>query len=148
MNERSGPRATVDTNLFVSGVISPGGSPRRLLRAWYGGRFHLLLSDEQLAELTGVLGRPKIVAKYPVTPEELAELFAGLDSAERVARLPTLPVPLRDPKDVHILAAALGGAADYLVTGDEDLLTLAGDPRLGTLKIVTVAEFLALLDKA
>jgi predicted nucleic acid-binding protein len=56
-----------------------------------------------------------------------------------------LPVHIRDPKDERVLAAALGGRADYLVTGDDDLLVLNGDPRIRTLKIVTVREFLDLL---
>lgn len=70
----------------------------------------------------------------------------SLDAAERVDLLPVLPVSVRDPKDEHILAAALGGEADYLVTGDQDLLVLAGDPRLGSLQIVTVAAFMDILD--
>lgn len=45
-----------------------------------------------------------------------------------------------------MLALALDSKADYLVTGDEDLLVLAGDERLGSLAIVTVAEFLRILD--
>jgi predicted nucleic acid-binding protein len=52
---------------------------------------------------------------------------------------------VRDSKDEPILASGLGGRADYLVTGDKDQLVLAGDPGLGTLKIVTVTEFLAVL---
>jgi hypothetical protein len=44
------------------------------------------------------------------------------------------------------VACALGGEADYLVTNAPDLLTLAGDPRLGTLRMVTAAEFVGLLD--
>ncbi|HEX5501645.1 MAG TPA: hypothetical protein VFW96_03425 [Thermomicrobiales bacterium] len=47
-----------------------------------------------------------------------------------------------------VLAAALGGSADYRVTGDDDLLALAGDPRLGALRIVTVRAFLDLLADA
>jgi hypothetical protein len=54
-------------------------------------------------------------------------------------------VRVRDPKDEQILGTALASDADYLVTGDEDLLELAGDPRLGTLTIVTVVDFLAIL---
>ncbi|MGH2615596.1 MAG: PIN domain-containing protein [Thermomicrobiales bacterium] len=59
-----------------------------------------------------------------------------------------IPVPLRDPNDEQILAAALGGDADYLVTGDNDLLDRQGDPRLSTLKIVTAAQFLAVLNES
>ncbi|HSH81667.1 MAG TPA: putative toxin-antitoxin system toxin component, PIN family, partial [Herpetosiphonaceae bacterium] len=52
------------------------------------------------------------------------------------------PVAVRDVKDAHVLAAALDGSADYLITGDDDLLVLADDPRLGTLQIVTIRVFL------
>jgi predicted nucleic acid-binding protein len=61
-----------------------------------------------------------------------------------VPRFP-VPVPVRDPSDEHILALAITGNADYLVTGDDDLLTLAGDPRLPGLQIVTFVAFLGIL---
>jgi hypothetical protein len=56
-----------------------------------------------------------------------------------------IPVDVRDPKDAHILAAALGGDADYLITGDDDLLVLRDDSRLSRPDIVTVVEFLSIL---
>jgi len=56
-----------------------------------------------------------------------------------------LPVEVRDPKDEMILASALGGKADYLVTGDDDILVLQDDARLGKLQIVTARAFLNLL---
>ena len=117
---------------------------------------HLLgLDHEQLTyryagrdfRLTDVFGRPRIVRRYGLTDEEVRSLFRRLAAATRVRPSPTVPVALRDAKDEPILAAALGGDADYLVTGDEDLLVHRGDPRLGKLKIVTVAEFLAILDE-
>ncbi len=67
-------------------------------------------------------------------------------AAPHIEPTSTLPVPVRDPKDEHILASGLGGNADYLITGDEDLLVLRYDKRLGTLRIVTVTEFLPLLN--
>lgn len=142
------PRATVDTNLFVSGAISPTGSPRRLLRAWTDGRFHLVLSDDHHAELADVFGRPKLAGLFRIDPDDLAELLAGLSAVPRVTPSPAIPVAVRDPKDAKILAAALGGEAEYLVTGDADLLALAGDPRLGGLRIVTVVVFLGVLERA
>jgi predicted nucleic acid-binding protein len=72
--------------------------------------------------------------------------MTGLSLAIRVVASPSIPIPLRDPKDEHILAAALGGNADYLVTGDFDLLVHQGGPRLSTLRIVTAAQFLSILD--
>ncbi|MGH2615597.1 MAG: PIN domain-containing protein [Thermomicrobiales bacterium] len=70
MSESGALRAVVDTNLFVSGMISPGGRPSRLLDALRADRFELLLSDWQHAELTGVFDRPKIARRYPLTPED------------------------------------------------------------------------------
>ncbi len=144
---RRGPRTVVDTNVFVSALLFKRGNPYALRRAWLANAFELLLSDDHLAELIDVFGRPRLIKRYRVPAEDLTELFAGFSAATRVEPSPTVPVPVRDPKDVKILAAALGGAADYLVTGDADQLQLQHDPRLGKLRIVTVTEFLAILDE-
>ena len=53
-----------------------------------------------------------------------------------------LPIHSRDPKDDFLLSAALGGNADYLITGDEDLLILKDNPSLGKLRIITIKDFL------
>ncbi|MGH2533486.1 MAG: putative toxin-antitoxin system toxin component, PIN family [Thermomicrobiales bacterium] len=141
------PRVVVDTNLFVSGLILRRGNPFRLVEAFRAHRFHLILSDAQYTEIVGVFGRPKIVVKYRVLAKDIDALLTALAAAPRVIPRSTLPVRVRDPKDEKILGTALAGDADYLVTGDEDLTTLAGDPHPGTLKIVTVVEFLAVLDE-
>lgn len=118
MSESGAPKAVVDTNLFVSGMINPRGRPRRVLRAWYEDRFFLVLSDWQYAELTDVFSRSKFVRRYRLTPQDLADLLTRIATAPRALPSPSIPVSLRDPKDVYILATALGGDADYLVTGD------------------------------
>jgi len=61
MSESAAPRAFVDTNVFVSGTINPHRRPRQILRAWHEGRFGLILSDRQHAELITVFGRRKII---------------------------------------------------------------------------------------
>lgn len=148
MSERSARlRIVIDTNIFVSGPLSHLGNPFALLEAWRNHRFALLLSERQQRELTDVLSRPKFTVRYRVPPDEFARFSAGLSAATRVPLNSTIPLPVRDVQGEHILAAAIGGNADYLVSGDKDLLELAGDPRLGKLKIVTVAEFLAILDR-
>lgn len=140
------PRSVVDTNLFVRGAISPRGAPRRLLEALYDQRFHLLVSEEQFGELSDGFRRPRLLKLFRYRRGELATLFALISTSPPVKPATAIPVQVRDPKDVKILAAALGGDADYLVTGDGDLLEHQGDPRLGKLQIVTAAEFLASLD--
>ena len=145
---RRGPRTVVDTNRFVSAMLFQRGNPFALWRAWDARAFELLISEPHYAELVNVFSRPRLIHRYRITAETLTEFFAGLAAATRVQPSPSVPVHVRDPKDVKILAAALGDEADYLVTGDADLLEHRHDSRLGSLRIVTVAEFLAILDQS
>jgi len=139
-------RAVVDTNIFGSGLITSGGNSYRLLEAWRAGNFVLLTATPQREELERVLKRPAFALRYGFTEERIADVLLLVDAlALRVPVRRRLPAHVRDPKDDHILAAALGGRADYLVTGDQDILSLNGNPRLKSLKIGTVAEFLRAL---
>jgi putative PIN family toxin of toxin-antitoxin system len=97
------------------------------------------------AELTAVLERERIVRRYRLWPERKTLLLDGLISHARwVTPLPEtqLPVHCRDSKDDRFLACALADACDYLVTGDQDLLVLNGDPLLGKLTILTPRQFI------
>jgi putative PIN family toxin of toxin-antitoxin system len=136
-------RATVDANLFVSGLIGRG-LPTQLLRAWQARRFRMVTARPLREEIAGVLARPKF-RRHGLTPERSAGILDALAAADQATLLPTLPVTVRDPADAKYLACALGGQADYLVTGDEDLLVLDGLPALGALRIVTVRTFLRLI---
>ncbi|TAK30923.1 MAG: putative toxin-antitoxin system toxin component, PIN family [Chloroflexota bacterium] len=146
MSKRNPPKSVVDTNLIVSGLLLKRGLPYELLEAWRAGSFQLLVSEPLREEYKQVLSRPKFAHKYGLTSEEVA-VFLNLVSLLARQAIPRrrLPVKVRDPKDEKVLAAALGGKADYLVTGDDDLLVLRDDPRLKQIKIVTAAEFLEVL---
>jgi putative PIN family toxin of toxin-antitoxin system len=140
------PRAVVDTNLVVSGVVVKRGHPLALFQQWQQGRFRLLLSSPLRNEYANVLYRPKLLTAHGVARDDIDAFLRLVDTdSEFVTPAVTLPVVVRDPKDEPVLAAALGGNADFLVTGDDDLLALAGDPRLGRLRIVTVVVFLPLV---
>lgn len=149
MPERGPLKAVVDTNLFVSGAISKRGLPAQMLDLWRRRLFLVVATAALTAEVVEVLNRPRIKQRYHLTDEDLAEIHALLATvAVTVTPQDPLPVDVRDPKDRKVLAAALGGEADYLITGDDDLLTLGGNPRLGRLRVVTVREFLGLLSAA
>ena len=140
-------KAVVDSTLFVSGLIARG-VPYAVVDAWRRQFFVLLLSDAQRAELYAVLSRPRITSRY-LLPAEVEDFLYALDTLALPAplRLP-LPVTASDPNDEHIVAAALGGQADYLVSGDvRHILPLAGDPRLGALRILTARDFITLLQR-
>lgn len=139
-------RATVDTNLFVSGLIIEKGLPYQLLEQLRRKSFVLINSQPLRSEIEEVLRRAKFSASITEPKIKAFLLLLDVISVMVVPQL-NLPVEIRDPKDEKILATALGGEADYLVTGDKDLLDLKDNPKLESLKIVTAKEFLQLLSE-
>lgn len=136
-------RAVVDTNQLVSGVIIRKGASKLLVDAWLTDTFELLVCSAVLDEYQQVLTRSHLLQLYDVSRAEIDQFLRRIRStARQVVPVDSVPVDVRAPKDVPFLAAAIGGDADYLVTGDNDLLTVATDSRLGRLQIVTVGEFL------
>jgi putative PIN family toxin of toxin-antitoxin system len=119
-------RATVDTNVFVSGLIGRG-LPTQLLRAWQARTFRLVTDAALRAEVAAVPARPHF-RRYGLTPARTASILDALAAAEQATPLTHLPVAVRDPDDAKFLACALGGQADYAVTGDDDLLVLDRHP--------------------
>lgn len=139
-------RAVVDTNLFVSGLlIRPDSLPARLVDAVIARSFTLVTSLALDAEVAEVLTRPKLTERYQIDPTIQRALLDRMATAEHVIPLWPLPVVVRDSKDEKLLACALAGDVAYLISGDEDLLVLNGDSALGSLRILTVWAFLALL---
>src|SRR5262249_23273927 len=128
-NNGTKPVAVLDTNLFVSGTILKRGVPFALLESWRRDEFLVLLSTTQEAELRDVFARPKLLTRYHLTESEVRQFFHDLRRLTRRApSMASLPLEVRDAKDEMILATALGSGAGFVITGDNDLLTLAGDP--------------------
>lgn len=113
------PRTVLDTNVIVSGLGWPG-PPATILDAASDGRLVLVTSAPLLAELRRVLDYPKI-AKVIAGGAELADLVEA--SSVVVAPTRVLDVVI-DETDNRVLEAAVEGAADYIVSGDADLLDL------------------------
>jgi putative PIN family toxin of toxin-antitoxin system len=138
-------RVVLDTNIYISGVILRRGSSYAILEAWRGGQFQLLTSSAQRAELDETLHRPKFTTRYELIPPDIAALLAEIDLRAELIASSSLNFTVRDPDDTPILASAVAGNAEFLVTGDNDLLVLAEDPRISPLRIVTPSDFLARL---
>jgi uncharacterized protein len=139
-------RVIIDTNVFVSSLLNKHGQPFALIEAWYADQFTLLMSAEQRAELQDVISRSRLIKRYHLSPLEAYALLTHIDRwGQLVTGVVRVPVAVRDVKDEKILASAIKGVADYLITGDNDLLILDGNPALGMLKIVTVRDFLGIL---
>jgi hypothetical protein len=116
-------RLVLDSNIFISSLITVGTPPDLLCRQWRARNFDLITSREQIAEILRVAGYPKL-QKY-FTPEQAADLLKNLHYFSEVVTLGEVPALSQDPADNLIIATALAGEADYLVTGDKrDLLHL------------------------
>ena len=120
----SKPRAVLDTNVFVSALISPKGPPAAILRALRAKRFTLVSSPAINDEIIAVLNRPHLRDRYRFGDQIFDVSFLLWKTAEVVSQLPDIRV-CSDPDGDKFLATAVAGKAAYLVTGDVgDLLHL------------------------
>jgi putative PIN family toxin of toxin-antitoxin system len=133
-------RLVVDTNILISALLIGTSLPAHLVVLWREGRFDLLTSAEQIDELMRVTRYPKIRERLdPALAGRLVNELRAI--ATLVLRLPAVTVS-PDPYDNYLLATAVAGSADFLVTGDKhDLLALR---RYNGTNIVTVRDFLRL----
>lgn len=134
-------RVGFDTVVFVRALIYPGNWAGQLVFA-RGGSYRLIVSAPLVAEYLEVLFRSTLRAKYrTLGTTDLDQIRTIIRAAEAVA-VDTLPEFARDPADAPVLATAVAGGVDYIVSEDRDLLdlkTYAGIP------IVTVQAFLGAL---
>ncbi len=129
------PRVVLDSNVIVSG-LGWSGPPARILDAALDGQLLLVTSPPLLAELRRVLGYPKL-AKVIDGAQQLVDLV----EASSVVVLPTRVLAVvGDESDNRVLEAAVEGAADYIVSGDDHLLGLGTFQRI---PVLPPGEFVA-----
>ncbi len=132
-------RAVLDTNVFVSAFLSrnPTSPTQELIRRWQDGGYTLLVSDALLDEITEKL------AEYGIDQESIMEFLALVERlAEWVAVSPevVLATIAADPDDDLVLACAVAGKADYLVSYDPHFEPLGGEYK--GIKITKALPFL------
>ena len=134
-------RAVCDVNALISAILSPAGTPARLLLAWQTGAFELIVSPGLLGELRRALAYPKLRRLIPTA--EADAFVAWLADTATVVPDPGGPPPVRslDPGDDCLTALAAAHDA-MLVSGDRHLLGLAD-----AFPVRTPAGFLPLLDE-
>ena len=132
------PRAVLDTNLVLSALVFSTGSLVTLRREWQSRRFTPLVSKATASELIRVLAYPKFRLKAEEREDLLSDYLPFCETIQ-VPNPPPLTPPCRDPFDVAFLELAVAGEADFLVTGDQDLMSLAPE---FTCPIVNAASFL------
>ncbi len=127
-------RLVMDTNVLASGIFFSKGNEAQILGYTIEGRAVLLASLDTLEELREVLTRPKFQLTQP---EALALFQMVLSRCEIVLNPEKAEARCRDPDDQKFLDCAVAGKADYLVTGDPDLLVME---RVGGTLILTGAQ--------
>ena len=107
-------KIVVDTNVLVSALVQPEGTPARILDIILSDQAKLLIDHRIFTEYQDVLLRPE-VGFAPGIVEDLLDFL--LQSGERIYTV-TARVKLPDAADGKFLEVAIDGAADFLVTGN------------------------------
>ena len=133
-------RIVIDTNVVISALIfGSSSSMKAFTLAKLRGT--ILISNDVLSELINVLSRSKF-DRY-ITSEIREDFLASLILEAEIVRITEKITACRDPKDNKFLELAISGYADYLLTGDQDLLVLHP---FRNLQIITVSTFLNYFD--
>jgi uncharacterized protein len=140
-------RALLDANILISYLLTTGRQTTitAIVDAGLLGEYTLLMANDLLQGIANKIATKRYLTKK-ITAEHLTELEDALRSvSERVAPVEgSLPAVTRDPKDDYFLPYAVVGQANYLVSGDDDLLVLG---KVEGVRIVRPAEFLELLQQ-
>jgi putative PIN family toxin of toxin-antitoxin system len=143
-------RVIIDTNLLISHLLHPRDeslSTFRLIQALRGRQFAHVLPVELIGELEVAVQTSNYLRQH-IPPEELREFVEELFEISETLSLSGIVIKrrLRDPRDDYLLTAAAIGRADFIVTGDRDLL----DDRaaIDHPGILTAVELLTLLSSA
>ena len=135
-------RVALDTNVLLSALLSPHGWPDTIYCAWQKDRFDLVTSAAQIDELR----RASRYANFKdvLQPYRVGTMVNNMRGSIMLDALPPLPegIEVNDPNDAFLLAMALPGEADYLVTGDHRAGLLQRGS-IGRTRIVTPATFCA-----
>jgi hypothetical protein len=138
-------KVVLDTNVFVSSLLVKAGLPAQVLDAWRERRYLLIVSPAIIAEIRATLAYPRIRRKYAITDEDVEQLVTLLErdallvpgDAEVAGAIP------EDPADEMVLACALDGQTDVIISGDRHLLDLDS---YRSIPILTVRQFLERLE--
>ena len=108
-------KIVLDTNVLVSGILSPHGPPAAVLRTLLTERASLCFDERILSEYRDVLSRDK----FGFDREVVEELISFLEATGTPTLAPPLNLPLPDPADRMFIEVAVSGHAEFLVTGNQ-----------------------------
>jgi putative PIN family toxin of toxin-antitoxin system len=132
-------RVVVDTNIFISAAFWKG-TPGSVISIFARREAALVLSDDILTELERKPHKERFAADLLASEKTIAEIVQEYRDLADIVQPDEVPESaVRDRKDIIILACAVGGKANYLISGDKDLTTLK---TYRSIPILTPADFL------
>lgn len=134
-------KVVLDTNVFVSSLLSKRGASAQILDAWRNRSFILVVSQEIVGEIQKVLSHPSLRERYGYAIEEVDQLVDLLeqDALHMPGRTEVSGAIPEDPEDEKFLSCALEAEADFIVSGDSHLLSIR---EFQGIPILPVREFL------
>lgn len=117
-------RAVLDVNVLISAILSPRGTPARLLLAWQAGTFDLVVSPALLGELRRALAYPKLERLVPAASADSFVAWLGRSAILAADPASEPPVSAVDRADDYLIALAFTERA-VLVSGDAHLTVLS-----------------------
>lgn len=130
-------RIIIDTNLWISFLITKDFT--KLDKILFSGLGILVFSKELLNEFLQVAKRPKFRKYFSQT--DIEDILETIEEFADFVEVKTKIKLCRDPKDNFLLSLSIDGNANYLITGDDDLLDLIS---FGKTNIITITNFLLL----
>lgn len=127
-------KVIIDTNLWISFLITKSHS--QIDNLLISKKIRIVFSEELLTEFFDVIQSPKL-NKY-FSPNDIKELLDVFDFYGDLVKVKSRIEQCRDPKDNFLLSLAVDSKADYLLTGDNNLLEIG---QIGKTKIQTITEF-------
>lgn len=139
-------KAVIDTNIFVSGIISPKGPPRKILELARKEAFKVVTSASINHEILEVLHRDYIYQKYGLNEEIIDDIAVFLyEGTLLINDILKLSIIKKDPADNKFISCAIEGEADNIISGDEHLLSLK---QYKGIQIVDTKSFLKILERS
>jgi len=118
-------KIVLDTNVLVSGLMYPDSIPGQIINAWREAQFDIAICFEQLKEIGRVLAYPKISKVLQWDQESIKKFLKQLMLRMELVEPENAGIKVpRDLSDTPILATLVVSKADFLITGDSDLLSL------------------------
>lgn len=137
-------KVTSDVNILVSSMIAPFGTPRSIITAWREGSLELVISNGIINEVAEKLKLPRIKKKYKLTDKQIKSAITTLKYNAQLSEPQEIQSVTGDPEDDYVLATALQGGAEYLITGDIPLQNLKV---YRSVKILSPKEFIKVFKK-